>query len=220
MTIYLYVKWHSVTGLKYFGYTQNNPLTTKYYGSGIYWTSHIEKHGRKYVQDICFWIFEDQESASNFALDFSKRHNIVESNEWANLVIEDAKPGAGVNALRNRTYKEIYGESADYQKQIRSEAMTGFKHSNEVIDSLRSLAEAQYADPDQKQKHYDAACEFNKIYRIWINDGKINKRVLPENLHQYDFNIWKKGRLGMTCYEHIKNSRDPKTGRFMKKENI
>ena len=37
---YLYVKTHNVTGLKYFGKTTRNPLTTN--GSGVYWKSHID----------------------------------------------------------------------------------------------------------------------------------------------------------------------------------
>ena len=44
MTIYyLYVKTHRITGLKYLGKTKQDPY--KYRGSGVYWTSHIKKHG-------------------------------------------------------------------------------------------------------------------------------------------------------------------------------
>ena len=43
MTIYLYVKQHSVTGLKYFGRTEcKNPF--RYKGSGSYWKKHLKKH--------------------------------------------------------------------------------------------------------------------------------------------------------------------------------
>jgi len=43
MTIYLYLKTHNKTGLKYLGKTIQNPY--KYQGSGEYWIPHIKKHG-------------------------------------------------------------------------------------------------------------------------------------------------------------------------------
>lgn len=51
MTIYLYVKTHNVTGLKYLGKTsRTNPH--EYQGSGIYWRSHLKKHGKDYSTEI------------------------------------------------------------------------------------------------------------------------------------------------------------------------
>jgi hypothetical protein len=31
--------------------------------------------------------------------------------------------------------------------------------------------------------------------QIYITDGNINKRIWPENLHQYDLNVWKRGKV-------------------------
>lgn len=46
MIIYLYVKRHKVTGMKYFGKTvKKDPY--KYNGSGLYWVRHIKKYGKK-----------------------------------------------------------------------------------------------------------------------------------------------------------------------------
>ncbi len=51
MTIYLYVKTHNVTGLKYLGKTsRTNPH--EYQGSGIYWRSHLKKHGKDCSTEI------------------------------------------------------------------------------------------------------------------------------------------------------------------------
>ena len=92
MTIYLYVKQHSKTGLKYFGRTiKEDPY--KYKGSGTYWKSHTKKHGIEHIETIQLWKFEDQEEASKFALKFSIENNIVESDEWANLMLEYGMDG-------------------------------------------------------------------------------------------------------------------------------
>ena len=88
----LYIKQHSVTGLKYFGKTTQDPL--KYKGSGVYWTNHIKKHGRKHVATL--WVSEpyiDSDTISKFALSFSKDNNIVESKLWANIEPENGLNG-------------------------------------------------------------------------------------------------------------------------------
>lgn len=91
-TVYLYVKQHSITGLKYFGKTtSSNPF--KYNGSGKRWLNHIKKHGIKHIKTIDVWGFDDEDLCSSFALEFSKQNNIVESSDWANLAPENGKNG-------------------------------------------------------------------------------------------------------------------------------
>ena len=88
---YLYVKQLSVTGLKYFGKTTNDPYTYK--GSGKHWTRHIKKHGKKHI--VTLWVsnlFYDT-SIVDYALQFSKENNIVESKEWANMEPENGLNG-------------------------------------------------------------------------------------------------------------------------------
>jgi hypothetical protein len=95
MTIYptyLYIKQHSITKKKYFGKTTQDPL--KYNGSGVYWTDHIKKHGRKHVITTrLFGPFTDSIVISEFALAFSRDNNIVESKDWANLEPENGLDG-------------------------------------------------------------------------------------------------------------------------------
>jgi hypothetical protein len=88
MTIYLYIKQHAKTGMKYFGRTEkSNPWT--YLGSGSYWKNHITKHGKEFIETLAVFEFDDQTNCTNFALSFSKKNNIVESKEWANQCLED-----------------------------------------------------------------------------------------------------------------------------------
>ncbi len=92
MIIYLYIKQHSITGLKYFGKTtRKDPF--KYRGSGMYWQNHINKYGKEYIKTLEIWGFDDINLCSKFALKFSKNNNIVESKEWANLQPENGIDG-------------------------------------------------------------------------------------------------------------------------------
>lgn len=83
MITYLYVKTHTITGLKYLGKTvAKDPH--KYPGSGKYWQLHLKKHGKLYTTEI---LKECQHSAlvEYWGQYYSDLWNIVDSDEWANL---------------------------------------------------------------------------------------------------------------------------------------
>lgn len=90
--IYLYVKTHNVTGLKYFGKTTKED-PHKYTGSGKYWKKHLNKHGFDYTTEIIA-TFQDEKLCEEFAIKFSRENNIVESELWANLQEENGLDGA------------------------------------------------------------------------------------------------------------------------------
>lgn len=126
MSIYLYIKQHNVTKLKYFGKTTRNPYT--YNGSGKYWKQHISKHGLE-ISTLHVYEFDDLVKCRDFALEFSKVNNIVESAEWANLKFENGCDGGDTSqfinytkthsSVKGKTYEEIYGidKAAELKKQ-------------------------------------------------------------------------------------------------------
>jgi hypothetical protein len=89
-TIYLYLKTHNQTGLKYLGKTVKDPFVYK--GSGKRWLSHLAKHGADVSTEILFET-TDVEEFRTVALYYSEKMNIVESNEYANLVVEQGDGG-------------------------------------------------------------------------------------------------------------------------------
>jgi len=90
MTYYLYVKTHNQTGLKYLGQTSADPYTYK--GSGTRWTNHLKKHGADISTEILI-ITDSKDVIKEKDIEYSNRFNIVESNEWANLKIEEGDGG-------------------------------------------------------------------------------------------------------------------------------
>ena len=89
---YLYVKEHSITGMRYLGKTtRNDPY--KYNGSGTDWVEHINEYGKEHIKTI--WvskIFTDTR-IKDFAILASKHWNIVNSKDWANLKLETGLDG-------------------------------------------------------------------------------------------------------------------------------
>ena len=88
---FLYVKTHNATGLKYFGKTiRTNPH--KYKGSGTFWNRHLAVHGYDVTTEIIGY-FTDEVLCKHIALDFSVKHDIVKSRDWANLKFEKLDGG-------------------------------------------------------------------------------------------------------------------------------
>jgi hypothetical protein len=155
MTTYLYHKRHLKTNLNYFGKTINDPY--KYTGSGMYWKAHLKKHGNK-IETVQVWAFENLDECSTFALEFSAKHNIVESEDWANLIEEDGK-GGGMPKGRTR--------SKEHCKNI-SKSKIGKPSSNEVKEHLEKY---------RKQRTYSPLSNETKIK---ISKKKIGKLASTE----------------------------------------
>ena len=97
----LLVMQHNVTGLKYFCKSAQLDYLKYYKGSGKYWKRHLAKHGKDITVGV-LGIFYDKERCQQVALQFSKENDIVNSNEWANLIVENGLDGAGVGEANHR----------------------------------------------------------------------------------------------------------------------
>ena len=91
MTTFIYIKTHNITGLKYFGKTNKTDICL-YEGSGKYWKNHIKKHGYNCRTKVVR-TFTNMEDCRWWCMKFSIINNIVESNDWANLIMENGLDG-------------------------------------------------------------------------------------------------------------------------------
>lgn len=164
MHIYLYVKRHSVTGLKYFGKTIKNPYT--YQGSGKHWTNHIAKHGKEYVETLHVWSFNNQAECKEFALHFSENHNIVESKEWANLIPED-----GINNPPSQLGKKPSQESVEKSRLAR----TGQKRNQVIREKMSVAARGKKRGPITEQRRSNIAKA--RSGKQWFTDPEKTKSV-------------------------------------------
>jgi len=117
---FLYIKQHTVTGKLYFGKTTKNPES--YAGSGKYWLAHINKHGKNHVETLWYCLFYDKDDCVSFAQHFSKQHDIVNSDDWANLMVENGLNGG----LVKNNYFKIYNtiprtEAQKYNRSVQQQ---------------------------------------------------------------------------------------------------
>jgi len=118
MVYYLYLKIHNLTNKKYVGITKNNPFNYK--GSGKIWKEHLQKYGNDITTHIIFES-ENKKDLCIFARNFSKINNIVESEEYLNLIPETGGGlGGRVYNITEET-KIKMSESAKKRKDLYGE---------------------------------------------------------------------------------------------------
>lgn len=101
MTIYLYVKTHLITGLKYLGQTTAKD-PHKYSGSGTYWKLHLEKHGYLYNTEILKEC-KSKDEIKDWGIYYSNLWNVVDSDEWANLTPESGDGGPMPSSIMEKS---------------------------------------------------------------------------------------------------------------------
>jgi hypothetical protein len=201
MTIYkLYVKTHTITGLKYLGKTANKTPHT-YTGSGKYWKSHLKKHGYD-VSTIVIRECQSNEEVREWGTYYSTLWNVVESNEWANLKPET---GDGVDSVSAKKHAErYYSTITDDQKRLRSKNC-----SNGQLKRFKNSPETE----ETKQRKSNA---HKGIYKIESPDGRewVTDIGLKEFAETYKFetnvSYWALFNAYRKCYNNVISVRSAK----------
>jgi hypothetical protein len=158
MPIYLYVKTHNKTGLKYLGKTiSNDPYS--YQGSGTVWKRHIKKHGYDVTTEILLQTTDPKE-LKEVGIYYSNLWNIVESKDFANIVPEMGDGGAQLWTAESR--------------QKLSKANKGRKHTEEAKNNYSRAQQKQAQHLSKKLKEYLSIPEnyqkrYNQLTSNWNN---------------------------------------------------
>lgn len=137
---YLYIKLHTVTGMRYFGKTVKSNVDS-YYGSGKYWRNHIKTHGKAHVITEWKQLFTDQDDLVSTALRMSKELDILNSPNWANLIEENGLDGTPVGV--------VFTE--EHRKNI-SKGSLGKKMSDEARSKMRAANIGKKLPPETVEK--------------------------------------------------------------------
>jgi hypothetical protein len=117
--VYLYVKTHNKTGLKYFGKTTRKDFE-KYLGSGKYWRRHLAVHGKDFTTELIA-SFNLEHECCEFAIKFSIDNDIVNSTNWANLKEENGLDGSPKGVSLSETHKQNISKSLLGKSFLKSE---------------------------------------------------------------------------------------------------
>lgn len=138
VAIYLLIKQHNSTGLKYLckHEAQSFDDCVKYRGSGVYWTKHIKKHGNN-VSTECIFITESKELFKKVATDYSLKFDVVNSQGWANLTIEE---GQGGNTIINKVAHGKIMRIVHQRPEVKEKVLKHLKNHLKLIQPKAAAA--------------------------------------------------------------------------------
>lgn len=179
MNIYLYIKTHNLTGLKYLGKTVQNPYS--YPGSGKYWKQHIKEYGN----DVSTKILKEcknKDELSYWGRYYSEIYDVVNSDSWANKIPETGG-GPGRSGFNKGKNNPMYGkvridlkganspnkreDRRDKSREIMNERWNNLEYREYIKDYRRKL----WQNPEYLKK-MKGRTKTNK--RIMINQIEYN----------------------------------------------
>jgi hypothetical protein len=191
-----------LNGLKYFCKTVGKNIE-KYPGSGVRWTHHVNKYGKEHIKTL--WVsdwFHCPHHLQDFALMFSEYNNIVESEDWANLIPENGLTGntgskkghmSGVpkpksdahrksisDTLSGVTLEERHGkEKADEIKSKMSTKRIGRKNSKEANEKTAAWHRGKKRSIETKERMRESRKQYEKHTCVHcmgtFNPGNFNR---------------------------------------------
>jgi len=154
--IYLYLKTHNKTGLKYLGKTTQNPF--KYNGSGVYWQKHLNKHGTDISTKVIYET-QDEELFKIIGTYVSEQFDIVNSNEWANLKPESGDGGGGythTEEWKQQVSKRHTGrikspeECKNISKGKKGKSIKGHEQTKEIREKISKANKGMIRTSEQR----------------------------------------------------------------------
>jgi hypothetical protein len=207
MIIYLYVKTHNKTGLKYLGVTSSKD-PYKYSGSGVYWKNHLNKHGYDF-STLILKECKSKEEVKYFGLHYSKLWNIVEDSSWANLKEEQGDGGRQSKEVRDRIGKANKGRTPwNKGKSMWSEAerkLIGDRNrlrgpqSKDTVSRRVQKNKGQRRTPEQKEKMRNARALLDNTFTEQTKE-KMSNSARKRGYNGYGF---EKGHIPHNAKRYI-----------------
>jgi hypothetical protein len=138
MAIYLLIKEHKNTGLKYLCKHVASSFSEceKYKGSGVYWKKHLAKHGND-VSTTCLFVTENKQEFKKIATKYSKEYDVVNSNQWANLCNEE---GQGGNTIVDKKAHGKLMQQIHEKKEVKEKVIKNLSGMRSWVQPLAAKA--------------------------------------------------------------------------------
>jgi len=210
--IYLMLKTHKETGLKYLCKCENrNPH--KYKGSGTYWKEHLRRFGNS-IKDITTEVLFETNDVNKFkekALYYSNLWQVDINSEFANYILEQGDGGDTSKSegyqqyLNSERFKKVCLENSERMKINNpihnpevaakvhnrttynkiSEALTEKKKSASHVEKIKAQAEREKEIRKQR-----ISGEKNPTKRPEVRLKMKNKQKDTANLPELEFKEW------------------------------
>lgn len=200
MKHYLMLKTHNITGLKYLCKTStaNKRRPFYYKGSGTYWKQHLEKHGSD-ISTTILEVCDTKQELTKKGIYYSKKFNVVESNEYANLVEE--RGDGGPTFLGKKLSKEGCERKSKSHRKFWKAASDEYRKKRKEINS-KCHEKYRYYTPAGVFTNAWKAAEANNCSNVTILNRCLKDNNKPITSRKYWRFGWKDKtwrQLGWSC---------------------
>lgn len=180
--IFLYVKTHTKTGMKYFGKTEQDPI--KYEGSGKVWRKLLSTQGKDHTTEVVF-ASSSVEEIAEFAANYSEQFDIANNPGYANMIHESGGYIMRGKSNPNYSHGRAIGWKNDKTVQKSNDKIRNAEYHTKNRDMARARMKCRYyASKDNKTKSHEWYLEWKKL----------SKSDLPSFTEYYETIIEKNGK--------------------------
>ncbi len=184
--------------MKYFGkHKLCSTSVYEYQGSGTDWTNHLAKYGDDCLTYVLGIWDESDPRLEAIALSFSVAHNIVESDKWANMKLENGLDGGwdhinnqlGGNPFWSIDHMTMMSKKGKENCQLRlknlrkyDSAWVKWDSNQRSIGQLKSYKDGRVSGMKGKKG------------QVWITKDSKNMKIWREKEDFWVMKGWKRGR--------------------------
>ena len=216
MNIYLYVKTHNKTGLKYLGKT-TMPDPHAYTGSGADWKKHLKEHGEDYTTEIIRECQTNQE-LNKWGRYYSTLWNVVESPDWANRIPETGGGSCGPEAAKKISEK-LKGRKKPPRNPEHTEKLAAIRRGKSNPKTAAGLRKYFDSNPDRSEAIEKQSNSIKEWYKN--NPEMSNQKALKswDGRYRKQYNEYKKAIELVNQGRGVKTIRI-ETGMCLKQESV
>lgn len=216
MYIYLYIKTHLKTGLKYLGKTTNKDPHA-YRGSGADWKIHLREHGYNYETTILRVCYSNQE-LNKWGRYYSNLWNVAESKEWANRIPETGGGSCGPEAAKKISNK-LKGKKKPPRTPEHTEKIAQQARGKSNPKTAEGLRKWYNSNPDRTEAIQKQS---NSIKQWYVNNPDMShQKALKtwDGRYQKQYNEYKIA-IELVCRGHTVKKIKKETGMYLKRESV
>lgn len=196
----LMIKTHRTTNFKYLCVTTKEDYEG-YCGSGVRWRKHLKKHGFDVSTELLFEHESRDFVFKSVCLYFSELYDVVNSDDWANLILEDGNTGSAftrysdkAKVARSENFKELFCDpvKGDAWGRNISRATTEIwsRRSQSERDAIRDKKTAFYTE-ENRVEHSNILKEYHSNMS---DEQRKEKGKILSDKYQSQSDDWKAAR--------------------------
>ena len=196
----LMIKTHRTTGYKYLCVTTKEDYEG-YCGSGVRWRKHLRAHGFDVSTEVLFAHHSRDEIFKSVCLYYSGVYDVVNSAEWANLILEDGNTGSAYTKFssaeklkRAARFIEIFSDPVK-GAQWKSNIVAGlYRTWNNYDDDSRRHRVNKVKDAYTEEKRAEHSATLKRYHENMSTEEKLAKGAALSNAYQSKDAEWKVAR--------------------------